>query len=143
MQSFATVFLNKAPILISAHFGLGDANEISVHFGLSPFMIFLVTNVQNGRIRYAFIVGFLCVTSRFSSLLVFLTSLTFFLPPANEVAGRLCFYTSLSVILLRGSLYDVTSCPAAWSHVLSRGLCQGDLTGAPPGRDPSDIDPLG
>ena len=36
------------------------------------------------------------------------------------------FYTCLSVILFtggRGSLYDVTSCLAAWSHVPSGGLC--------------------
>ena len=46
------------------------------------------------------------------------------LPPANEVAGPWCFYTCLSVILFTGdgSLYNVTSCLVAWSHVPSAGF---------------------
>ena len=48
------------------------------------------------------------------------------LPPANEVWGKVIFSqacVSHSVHEGEGSLYDVTFCLAAWSHVHSRGLC--------------------
>ena len=49
-----------------------------------------------------------------------------FLPPANEVWGKVII-SEACVILVMGwgwwSLYDVTSCLAAWSHVPSWGFC--------------------
>ena len=45
------------------------------------------------------------------------------LAPANKVWGKVMFlhvYTCLSFLFRGGSLYDVTSCMAAWSHVPSR-----------------------
>ena len=54
-----------------------------------------------------------------------------YLPPAKEVWGKVMFL-HMSVILSKGkgSLYDVTSSLATWSHVpsrgsLSRGTCRG------------------
>ena len=49
----------------------------------------------------------------------------YFIPPANEVWGKVMFlHLSVSHSVQGGSLYDVTSCLAAWSHVPSGGgLC--------------------
>ena len=46
-----------------------------------------------------------------------------YLPPAYEVWGKVMFLGSVCVSqsVHRGSLYDVTSCLAAWSYVLSEG----------------------
>ena len=44
-----------------------------------------------------------------------------FLPPANEDWGKVMFL-HMSVTVSKGSLYDVSSCLAAWSHVPSGGL---------------------
>ena len=96
-----------------------------------------------------------------------------FLPSVNAGCGKIMFLhlsVSHSVHGGRGSLYDVTSCLAVWSHVffwrvsvsgpifLPRGLClwshvllgvsvQGDLydkdsSEDPPGQRPPDRDPL-
>ena len=68
------------------------------------------------------------------------------LPPANEVWGKVMFLLACLILFTGGgSLYDVTSCQAAWSHVPSSpcssgGLCleggslsRESLSGRPPG----------
>ena len=42
-----------------------------------------------------------------------------FLPPANEVWGKVIFSATCVFLFGGGYLYDVTSCLAAWSHVPS------------------------
>ena len=54
------------------------------------------------------------------------TSVFFYLPPANEVWGKAMFL-QVSVCPQGGSLYDVTFCLAPWSHVPSEVSVQGSL----------------
>ena len=73
------------------------------------------------------------------------------LPPAKEVWGKVMF-SQVVVCPQEGSLHDVTSCLAAWSHVPSRGFlplvpCSfpGQTPGQrppPPGQRPLHRDPL-
>ena len=44
-----------------------------------------------------------------------------FLPPANEVSDKVMFLHMSVILSTSWSLHDVTSCPAAWAHVPSRG----------------------
>ena len=68
------------------------------------------------------------------------------LPAVNELWGKVMFSQVFVHMVWRGSLYDVTFCLAAWSHVPSRGgLCPGTLTEIPLDGDtprPLDRDPL-
>ena len=56
--------------------------------------------------------------------------------PGNEVWGKVMFLLTCVILFLggRGSLYDVTSCLADWSHVPYRGFSVqwGSLSGRSP-----------
>ena len=64
------------------------------------------------------------------------------LPPAKEVWGKVMF-SQVVVCPQEGSLHDVTSCLAAWSHVPSRGflpLVPCSFPGQTPGQRPPLLD---
>ena len=53
-------------------------------------------------------------------------SSTNFLPPANEVCKRLCFYTCLSVVLFMGGLHPGVCIQAGWADPPPHHLILGD-----------------
>ena len=73
-----------------------------------------------GSLRVSLVIEWRGLTYH-GTLIICMSALrTAFLLPANKVWGKVMFI-HLSVILFRGSLYDVTSCLTVWSHVSSGG----------------------